>query len=74
MLHTAIVDTVADRFYGDRRKLAMAFAELLNQGALVLQADGVYIVHPGRHRLEEQPGRRGETGRRAPGCDVSVRP
>src|SRR3954464_5112169 len=26
-----IVDTVADRFYGDRVKLAFAFAELLNQ-------------------------------------------
>ncbi len=39
-----IVDTVADRYYGDRRKLAMAFAELLNQEALALQADGVDIV------------------------------
>jgi 5-methyltetrahydropteroyltriglutamate--homocysteine methyltransferase len=39
-----IVDTVADRFYGDKRKLAMAFAELLNQEALALQADGVDIV------------------------------
>ena len=39
-----IVDTVADRFYGDRVKLAMAFAELLNQEALALQADGVDII------------------------------
>jgi len=39
-----IVDTVADRFYGDRATLAMAFAELLNQEALALQADGVDIV------------------------------
>jgi 5-methyltetrahydropteroyltriglutamate--homocysteine methyltransferase len=39
-----IVDTVADRFYGDRIKMAMAFAELLNQEALALQADGVDIV------------------------------
>ena len=39
-----IVDTVADRFYGDRVKLAFAFAELLNQEALALQADGVDIV------------------------------
>ena len=39
-----IVDTVADRFYGDRARLAMAFAELLNQEALALQADGVDIV------------------------------
>jgi 5-methyltetrahydropteroyltriglutamate--homocysteine methyltransferase len=39
-----IVDTVADRHYGDRATLAMAFAELLNQEALALQADGVDIV------------------------------
>ena len=39
-----IVDTAADRFYGDRVKLAFAFAELLNQEALALQADGVDIV------------------------------
>ncbi|MDN3922320.1 methionine synthase [Roseateles violae] len=39
-----IVDTVADRFYGDRVKLAFAFAELLNQEALALQADGIDIV------------------------------
>ena len=39
-----IVDTVADRFYGDRVKLAFAFAELLNQEALALVADGVDVV------------------------------
>jgi 5-methyltetrahydropteroyltriglutamate--homocysteine methyltransferase len=39
-----IVDTVADRFYGDRKALAFAFAELLNQEARALQADGVDIV------------------------------
>jgi 5-methyltetrahydropteroyltriglutamate--homocysteine methyltransferase len=39
-----IVDTVADRHYGDRAKLAMRFAELLNEEALALQADGVDIV------------------------------
>ncbi len=39
-----IVDTVADRFYGDRVKMAMAFAELLNQEALALQADGVDVI------------------------------
>jgi 5-methyltetrahydropteroyltriglutamate--homocysteine methyltransferase len=39
-----IVDTVADRHYGDRRKLAFAFAELLNQEALALQADGVDVI------------------------------
>ncbi len=39
-----IVDTVADRFYGDKLKMAMAFAQLLNQEALALQADGVDII------------------------------
>ena len=32
-----IVDTVADRHYGDKVKLAFAFAELLNQEALALE-------------------------------------
>ena len=39
-----IVDTVADQFYGDRITLAMAFADLLNQEALALQADGMDII------------------------------
>ena len=39
-----IVDTVADRFYGDKVKMAFAFAELLNQEALALQDDGVDII------------------------------
>jgi 5-methyltetrahydropteroyltriglutamate--homocysteine methyltransferase len=39
-----IVDTVADRFYGERRQMAMAFAELLNQEALALQADGIDVI------------------------------
>ena len=39
-----IVDTVADQYYGSREKLAMAFAELLNQEALALQADGVDVI------------------------------
>ena len=39
-----IVDTVADRFYGDKKKMAFAFAELLNQEALALKADGVDII------------------------------
>jgi len=39
-----IVDTVADRFYGDRVKMAFAFAELLNREALALQADGVDVI------------------------------
>ena len=39
-----IVDTVADRYYGNREKMAMAFAELLNQEALALEADGVDVI------------------------------
>jgi 5-methyltetrahydropteroyltriglutamate--homocysteine methyltransferase len=39
-----ICDTVADRFYGDRTKMAFAFAELLNQEALALEADGVDVI------------------------------
>ena len=39
-----IVDTVADRHYGDRVAMAMAFAELLNQEALALEADGIDII------------------------------
>ena len=39
-----IVDTVADSHYGDRVALALAFAELLNQEALALQADGIDVI------------------------------
>jgi len=39
-----IVDTIADRFYGDKVKMAMAFAELLNQEARALEKDGVDVV------------------------------
>jgi 5-methyltetrahydropteroyltriglutamate--homocysteine methyltransferase len=39
-----IVDTIADTFYGDKVALAMAFAELLNQEARALQADGVDVI------------------------------
>ena len=39
-----IVDTVADRFYGDRRTMALAFADLLNEEARALQADGVDVI------------------------------
>ena len=39
-----IVDTVADAHYGSREKLAMAFADLLNQEARALEADGVDII------------------------------
>ena len=39
-----IVDTVADAHYGDRESMAMAFAELLNQEARGLAADGVDVI------------------------------
>jgi 5-methyltetrahydropteroyltriglutamate--homocysteine methyltransferase len=43
-----IVDTVADRFYGEgkegRIRMAFAFAELLNQEARALEADGVDVI------------------------------
>ncbi len=39
-----IVDTIADAHYGDRVKMAMAFATLLNEEARGLAADGVDII------------------------------
>jgi 5-methyltetrahydropteroyltriglutamate--homocysteine methyltransferase len=39
-----IVDTVADRHYGDKVKMAFAFADLLNREARALEADGVDII------------------------------
>jgi 5-methyltetrahydropteroyltriglutamate--homocysteine methyltransferase len=39
-----IVDTLADRHYGDKVKLAMAFADLLNQEARALVKDGVDVI------------------------------
>ena len=39
-----IVDTIADRHYGDKVKLAMAFAQLLNQEARALEKDGVDVI------------------------------
>jgi len=39
-----IVDTIADAHYGDRVKLAMAFADLLNQEVRALEADGVDVI------------------------------
>jgi 5-methyltetrahydropteroyltriglutamate--homocysteine methyltransferase len=39
-----IADTVADRHYGDKIKMAMAFADLLNKEARALEADGVDVI------------------------------
>jgi len=39
-----IIDTIADGHYGDRVTMAMAFADLLNQEARALEADGIDII------------------------------
>jgi 5-methyltetrahydropteroyltriglutamate--homocysteine methyltransferase len=39
-----IVDTIADAHYGDRVRMAMRFAELLNEEALELEAAGVDVI------------------------------
>jgi 5-methyltetrahydropteroyltriglutamate--homocysteine methyltransferase len=39
-----IIDTIADNHYGDRVKMAFAFADLLNEEAKALQADGVDMI------------------------------
>jgi 5-methyltetrahydropteroyltriglutamate--homocysteine methyltransferase len=39
-----IADTIADRFYGDKVKMAMAFAGLLNEEARALETDGVDVI------------------------------
>src|SRR3954469_20468576 len=39
-----IIDTIADRHYGDRVKMAFAFADLLNQEAKALEADGIDMI------------------------------
>ncbi len=39
-----IVDTIADRYYGDKVKMGMAIAELLNQEARGLESDGVDVI------------------------------
>jgi 5-methyltetrahydropteroyltriglutamate--homocysteine methyltransferase len=39
-----IIDTIADQYYGDRVKMAFAFAQLLNEEARGLAADGVDVI------------------------------
>src|SRR4029077_15191086 len=39
-----IVDTIADEHYGDKVKMAMAFAALLNEEARALEKDGVDTI------------------------------
>ena len=39
-----IIDTISDQHYGDKVKMAMAFAGLLNQEARALEAQGVDVI------------------------------
>jgi 5-methyltetrahydropteroyltriglutamate--homocysteine methyltransferase len=39
-----IVDTIADAYFNDRVKMAMAFADLLNAEARALEADGIDVI------------------------------
>ena len=39
-----IIDTIADAHYGDRVKMAFAFADLLNAEARALERDGVNVI------------------------------
>ncbi len=39
-----IIDTIADAHYGDRVKMAFAFADLLNTEARALEAEGVDVI------------------------------
>jgi 5-methyltetrahydropteroyltriglutamate--homocysteine methyltransferase len=39
-----IADTIADAYYGDRVKMAMAFASLLNEEARALEVDGADVI------------------------------
>ncbi|MDQ3188643.1 MAG: methionine synthase [Pseudomonadota bacterium] len=57
-----IVDTVADRHYGDRAKMAMAFASLLNQEARALQADSVDVIQFDEPAFNVYPGEVNEWG------------
>ena len=60
-----IIDTIADRHYGDRVKMAMAFAALLNQEARALQADGVDVIQfdePAFNVYMDEVGRLGHRG------------
>ncbi len=51
-----IADTVADRHYGDRAKMAMAFAALVNQEARALAAVGVDVIQVDEPAFNVYPG------------------
>ncbi|MBI5255111.1 MAG: methionine synthase [Burkholderiales bacterium] len=60
-----IVDTVADRFYGNRVTMAFAFAELLNQEARALADDGIDIVQFDEPAFNVYPDEAADWGVRA---------
>ena len=63
-----IIDTIADSYYGDRVKMAFAFAELLNEEAKALQADGVDVDAVRRARLQRLHGRGQRLGHQGAGA------
>ena len=63
-----IIDTIADQYYGDRVKMAFAFAELLNEEARALQADGVDVDPVRRARLQRLHGRGQRLGHQGAGA------
>ena len=63
-----IIDTIADQYYGDRVKMAFAFAELLNEEAKALQADGVDVDPVRRARLQRLHGRGQRLGHQGAGA------
>lgn len=51
-----ISDTVADSHYGDRVKMSMAFAALLNQEARALESDGIDVIQFDEPAFNVYPG------------------
>ena len=57
-----IADTIADRHYGDKVKMALAFADLLNEEARALEKDGVDVDPVRRAGLQRLHGRGDASG------------
>jgi 5-methyltetrahydropteroyltriglutamate--homocysteine methyltransferase len=51
-----IADTIADAHYGDRARMAMALAALLNQEARALAADGIDVIQIDEPAFNVYPG------------------
>ena len=72
-----IIDTIADQYYGDRVKMAFAFAELLNEEAKALQADGIDMIQfdePAFNVYMDEVKRLGHQGAGARCCKASPAP